>query len=324
MRNIACLTLLVLAPACGGSSSTPDVPDAASTTQPCDHAAALCTKLDQCAPFFLKAIYGDVTGCTDRLTKTCIAQSLSDGSGMTESNIVACEAALTTATCDDVFANNLPACTFRGSYADGATCGDSSQCASGFCSHGSEVCGVCTAKGAAGAACPSGSNDECLTGLVCSSGHVCVAPAAVGGACDDATAPCLVGSFCTTAKTCALTVTVGQECPGGYLNLGDGTLCWAKSTAASPQLAAQIGTAGTGHACGLAPGNGLPATLCAPGGVAACTQTAGGISLFGIPTTGQCAALTPDGYQCNATSECFAGAQCIAGTCQIPSGRYCN
>jgi hypothetical protein len=327
MRNITCLALVALAAACGSSAtSSPDAAGPGPDTkqvQPCDRAVALCAKLEACAPFLLAAAYGDVTGCTDRLLKVCTAQSQSDGSGMTPANILACEAALATATCNDVFANNVSGCVFHGTYADGATCGDSSQCASGFCSHGGILCGVCTAKGAAGAACPSGSNDECQTGLVCSSGNVCVAPAAVGAACDDTTAPCLIGSFCTSAKTCALTVPVGQECPGFYINLGDGTLCLGKSTAASPQLAAKFGTAGKGEICGLAPGNGLPATLCAPGSVAACTQTADGILLFNIPTKGLCAALRDDGYTCTASSACMAGAQCIAGTCQIPSGRYC-
>ena len=326
MRKLAFVALVALPSACG-SSSPPASPDTAPAdtklVQPCEHAVALCAKLAQCAPFLLAAAYGDLAGCNDRLTKVCTAQSQSDGSGMTQANILACEAALATATCNDVFANNVPGCVFHGNYADGATCGDGSQCASGFCSHGGNLCGVCTAKGATGAACPSGNNDECQTGLVCSSGNLCVAPVGVGAACDDATAPCLTGSFCTTAKTCALTVAVGQECPGGYLNLGDGTVCFGKSTAGSPQLAAQIGTAGPGQVCGLAPGSGLPATLCAPGSVAACTLTAGGITLFNLPTKGICAALTQEGYTCAASSACMAGAQCIADTCQIPSGRYC-
>jgi len=183
---------------------------------------------------------------------------------------------------------------------------------------------VCAARGGAGAACASGSNDECQTGLVCSSGKLCAAPAVVGGPCDDNTAPCLLGAFCTTAKTCALTVAAGQECPGAFLNLGDGTVCFGKSTPASPQLAAQIGAAGIGEPCGLAPGNNLPATLCAPGSVPACAPGAGSIELFGMPTKGTCAAPREDSYTCTASSACKAAALCIAGTCQIPSGRYCT
>lgn len=345
MKNIASLAWLTLVLACSSSSTTPDAaglgpdttiegiadtagatsgtPDTKLVAPGCEHAAALCTKLDLCSPFYLKAGYGDVAGCTDRLTKVCTAQSQSDGSGMTQANLVACEAALNAATCNDVFANNVAACTFHGILANGATCGDSTQCASGFCSHGGNLCGVCAAKGTAGAACASGGNDECQTGLVCSSGKVCVAPAALGGACDDTTAPCLIGTFCTTAKTCALTVAAGQDCPGAYLNFGDGTVCFGKSTAANPQLAAQIGTAGKGEICGLAPDNGLPATLCAPGSVAACKATSL-INLFGIPTSGVCLALIQDTYRCSLSTDCFAGAQCIAGTCQIPSGRYCS
>jgi hypothetical protein len=342
MRKLACLSMVVLASACSSNSecALPPVdaapqPDAAlpgsdlaapdlRPAQTCDHAIALCAKLAECAPFLLAAAYGDLAGCNDRLTKVCTAQSQSEGSGMTLANILACETALATAICDDVFANNVPGCAFRGTFPDGATCGDSSQCQSGFCGLGGNLCGVCTAKGAAGVACPSGSNDECATGLVCSSGKICVAPAVLGAVCDDATAPCLVGSFCTTGKTCALTVKAGAECPGAYLNLGDGTLCFGKSSATSPQYAAQIGTAGPGELCGLAPADDLPATLCAPGSVAACTLLSGGIALFNLPTEGMCAALTKDGYRCTTSSACLTGAQCIAGTCQIPSGRYCS
>ena len=155
MRNITCLALVALAAACGSSAtSSPDAAGPGPDTkqvQPCDRAVALCAKLEACAPFLLAAAYGDVTGCTDRLLKVCTAQSQSDGSGMTQANILACDAALATATCNDVFANNVSGCVFHGTYADGATCGDSSQCASGFCSHGGILCGVCTAKGAAGA-----------------------------------------------------------------------------------------------------------------------------------------------------------------------------
>ena len=346
MRNTAFVVAILMSPACGGSSGITTPPTDAAVADPdaageagvptkggsdaktvasgCDHAVALCTKLGECAPFLLQAVYGDAAMCADRLTKACTDQSLSAGSGMTEANILACEAALGAATCNDVFANNVPACTFHGTLADGATCGDNSQCASGFCSQGSNLCGVCAGKGGAGAACASGSNDECQTGLVCSSGKICAQPAAGGAACDDSTQPCLTGSFCTAAKTCALTVPAGQDCPGAYFNFGDGTLCSAKSSPASPQVSTQIGTASVGEACGLAPGNGSPATLCAPGSVAACSLAADGILLFGIPTKGICKAPRDDGFTCTATDICQPGAQCISSTCQIPSGRYCQ
>ena len=337
MRISSFIFALAILPACGRSNSNPDQANDAAAPEPaadtgtptmgasdakivtsgCDHAAALCTKMEECAPFFLKAVYGDAAKCADRLTRACTEQSRSTGSGMTESTILACESALKTASCNDMFANNVPACAFHGTLADGSLCGDGSQCASAFCSRGADLCGKCAVKGPAGAACASSSNDECQTGLVCGSGKICVVPAAVGGACDDATKPCLIGSFCTSAKTCALTVAAGQTCPGNYLNLGDGTLCLG-------QTSAQIGTATEGQPCGLSPGNGQPATLCAPGSVAACTLLSGGIQLFGLPTKGICSAAVQDGFTCSATDLCQPGAQCISGTCRIPSGRYCT
>jgi hypothetical protein len=346
MRITVLLVAVLWVPACGGSSSLPipstdaavadpdsaGVPskgatDAKAVASGCDHAAALCAKLGDCAPFLLKAIYGDATTCANRLTKACTEQSLSSGSGMTEVNILACETGLAAASCKDVFANNVPACSFHGTLADGATCGDNSQCGSGFCLRGGNLCGVCAGKGAAGSACPSGSNDECQSGLVCSSGKLCAQPAEVGGACDDTTQPCLTGAFCTSAKTCASTVKTGDKCPGAYLNFGDGTVCFGKDTVANPQVSAQIGTASAGQPCGLAPGTDLPATLCAPGSVAACTLVSGGIQLFGLPTKGICVDPLPDGHTCTTADICQPGAQCIgsvSATCQIPSGRYCT
>jgi len=327
MKSTAFLVAILLLPACSGSNSNPvDSGSGPDVKSGCELAASLCTKLDQCAPFLLAAVYGDLSACSDRLTKACTAQMRSSGSGMTEASLQSCADALATATCTDVFANNVPACSLRGSLADGTTCGDNSQCASGFCALGDAICGVCAGKQAAGAACASGSNDECQTGLVCSSGKLCAPPAVVGGPCDDTTQPCLTGSFCTNAKTCALTVAAGQDCPGAYLNLGDGTVCFGKGTAASPQISTQILTAAKGEPCGLAPDNGQGATLCAPGGVAACSLGSGGIQLLGLPTKGVCAAPIDDYKPCDptvATSICQPSAQCIAGTCQIPSGRYC-
>jgi hypothetical protein len=340
MRSTAFAVTVLMVSACGGSNGNSNPPldaaigdpdasagdtgvptkggaDAKTLASGYDHASALCAKLAECAPFLLEAGYGDEATCTERLTTACTEQSLSSGSGMTQANILACEAALTAATCNDVFANNVPACAFHGTLANGAICGDGSQCASGFCSHGSDLCGVCADKGASGAACPSGSNDECQTGLVCSSGKVCAKPAVLGGACDDTTQPCLTGSFCTTAKTCASMVKAGEACPGTYLNLGDGTLCLGATST-------QIGTAKQGQPCGLAPDTGQPPTLCAPGGVAACTLVSGGIQLLGLPTKGICAAPKDDGFTCTAADICQPAAQCISGTCRIPSGRYCQ
>jgi hypothetical protein len=307
----------------GGPSLDADLPtrgggDGPVAASGCEDAIALCTKLNECAPFLIQAIYGNVAGCADRITSLCTEQAGSPGSGMTAGNLAACKAALQTATCIDVFSNSLPACSFRGTLADGSTCGDHSQCASAFCSTGGNLCGICAPKQANGGACPSGGNDECQSGLVCGSGKTCVAPGVLGGPCDDKTQPCMGGTFCTTAKTCALTVQAGQNCPGGYLSLADGTYCTGKDVPA-----AQIATAAVGKECGLAPGAGLPATLCAPGGVAACTPLADSINLLGVPTHGQCAALADDGFTCAASALCQAGAQCIAGTCQIPSGKYC-
>lgn len=302
-----------------GSVATRGGSDGGSTASGCEQAAALCATLNRCAPFLLAAGYGDVVGCSARLTKVCSDQAGSNGSGMTQANILACKAALEAASCNDVFANNVPQCTFHGSLADGATCGDSAQCASGFCGTGGNLCGACAPKQGAGAPCTSGSNDECQPGLVCSAGKACVTPAAVGGACDDTTQPCLPGSFCTSAKTCALTVAVNDTCPGAYLSLVDGTFCTAKGTQAKA-----FGAAATGKPCGLAPADGSPATLCAPGGVPACSPSQGSVMLLGMPTRGTCAATTDDGYTCTADSICATGAQCVAGTCQIPSGKLCS
>jgi hypothetical protein len=325
MKYTASVALLLVSWGCGGSSSSPDggtatrgATDGPVAASGCEHAVALCNKVAECAPFLLKAIYGDLTGCADRLTRACTEQATSNGSGMTRDKLLACETALSAATCNDLFGNNIPGCTFHGTFADGSPCGDNSQCTSGFCNTGGNLCGTCEGKQPAGAACASGSNDQCQSGLVCSSGKTCATPGVVGGACDDKTQPCLTGAFCTNAKTCALTVEAGEKCPGAYLNLGDGTFCTNKDAQST-----QIETASAGQECGLSPGTGKSATLCAPGSVAACTPLNDSITLLGIPTHGMCADPVQDGFPCTVSSACLAGAQCIAGTCQIPSGKYC-
>lgn len=325
MKHTACLALLSLALGCSSSSDTDGgtvtrgASDGPSAASGCERAGALCAKLAECAPFLLEAGYGDLEGCTARFIKACTEQATSNGSGLSRANILACEAALQTATCDDVYGNNVPACFFHGTLAEGTTCGDHGQCATGFCSTGGNLCGTCAPKQPANGACPSGSNDECQAGLVCSSGKTCVAPGVLGGPCDDKTQPCLTGSFCTSAKTCAAMVKANDKCPGAYLNLADGTYCTGKDA-----LAGKFGTAHVGEECGLAPGAGKPATLCAPGSVAACTPLADSIMLLGMPTHGQCAKPIEDGFTCTPTSICQTGAQCIAGMCQIPSGKYCQ
>jgi hypothetical protein len=297
--------------------------DAAAVAAGCERAAALCAKLDACVPFYLRVLYGDAATCADRLTKACTAQAASVGSGFTQAHLVACETALETASCEAILSNDLP-CNFNGTLADGTVCGDNTQCTSGFCQRAGGLCGVCAPKGGPGGACASGSTDECLAGLVCSQNKTCVAPAGAGEACDDASLPCATNLFCTVAKTCARTVAAGQECPGTYLNIADGTLCVGKSTATNPQLATQLGVAGYGSPCGLAPGNDEPPTLCGPGAVAACALSSGAITLFGLPTKGVCVRPVEDGKTCLATDLCEPGAQCINGVCQIPSGRSCQ
>jgi hypothetical protein len=339
MKNSLCLVLLLSACSSSSTPATPDAytagpdaeaavdvgtptrgaPDAGASSAGCGRAAALCGKLEACAPFFLKAGYGDLPSCTDRLTKVCTEQSKANGSGMTEAALAACEAALTQATCSDVFANKVSACVFHGALADGDACGDHGQCASGLCKTGGALCGVCTPKGGVGAACASGSNDECQTGLVCSSGKICATPAALGGLCDEKTQPCVSGTFCTSANTCASMVPAGAECPGIYLNFTDGTLCTGKGSSSL-----QLGTAAPGKDCGLLPGDGVPPTLCAPGGVAACAGLVGSSQLLGIPTKGICTAPIEDAFNCTANSDCLTGSQCINGTCRIPSGMYCT
>jgi len=324
MKHTACLALLSVALGCSSSSDTDGGTvtrggaDGPGTASGCDHAAALCEKLGECAPFLLAAGYGDIAGCTARLVKACTEQATSNGSGLTRANILACEAALQAATCNDVYGNSVPACAFHGALGEGTTCGDSSQCDTGFCNTAGNLCGTCAPKRPAGGDCPSGSNDECQPSLVCSSGKICVTPGALGGPCDDKTQPCLTGNFCTGAKTCAATVKAGEKCPGAYIDFGDGTFCTGKDAQAG-----QFGTAQWGEECGLAPGAGKPATLCAPGSVAACTPLSDSITLIGMPTHGQCARPSEDGFTCTPSSICQTGAECIAGTCQIPSGRYC-
>jgi len=114
----------------------------------------------------------------------------------------ACLARIQSTTCVDLMQMESGAflsCvkgTVSGTAANGAGCGDSAECAAGYCDFATATCpGTCNAFVAPDGVCSHG--EVCAAGLACDGVH-CVAPTtvAIGGACNGADLLCAAGSVC--------------------------------------------------------------------------------------------------------------------------------
>src|SRR5579883_2356783 len=108
--------------------------DAACTT----YAQQYCARYGTCSFLGNEIIYGDDNTCRGRVQLSCMARGMAPGTGFGPSQITACAAAIATASCGDFFnmasAGAIAACNpVAGTLADGAACGDHSQCHSAFC-----------------------------------------------------------------------------------------------------------------------------------------------------------------------------------------------
>ena len=132
MRNTIFLVAILSIPACGGSSSVATTPTDAAAVDPdatagdtgapggsdAKASAALCGKpvhqAKRVRPVSPRGGLRRLDHVLGWLTLACTEQSRSTGSGMTEASLQQCADALDTAACKDVFANNIPACTVKG------------------------------------------------------------------------------------------------------------------------------------------------------------------------------------------------------------------
>lgn len=324
-RTIALLGLASLLAACGSSNSPSTTPpiDGGSDTAAAvtidkgctDLAAAYCAKIGSCAPFFIMLDYGTDANCRSRFHDQCVANGASPNSGDLGSNFEACASEAPGFTCDQLFADTLPAACLPvpGKGAIGDACTDSSQCQSTFCAIGGDSsCGSCVSPPAAGDPCAAGSS--CPDGLACASG-VCVAKGLAGASC--ASAPCIgnlecFNDVCTALgaadQTCDINGKTAVSC-----DITNGLFCNPTTSKCTPI----VPDATIGAACGFSTSTGL-LTVC--GATAYCKANTGSTSV------GVCTLRAADGAACASDAilgvgPCTPPSSCIGGTCQqaIPS-----
>ncbi len=136
-------------------------------------AAASCKRINACASFGVKAMYGSTAQCAERGKVTCLAGLKFSGSSITIEKMNACIAEVADAECSSLSVGN--ACKFGpGTLPSGAKCIDSTQCVSEFCARSpTSQCGTCAKPTSVGGACV---NKTCSIGQYCTTANKCVAP----------------------------------------------------------------------------------------------------------------------------------------------------
>lgn len=290
--------------------------------------AALCDKIQSCAPSYMQLGYGDAAACKARAMLGCKADLAAPSTAITPSDTAACATAAKTATCAALLDNDTPAACLpkAGGLDDGKPCGNDSQCKTGFCGYDSdkEVCGLCAAKPAEGAKCV---RSKCPAGLKCSRTDTCAKVVADGGACDDSK-PCATGSSCFKGKCTKDQATDGAACDD---KLSTAPGCDALQGYACLQNKCQkIALVGDGKECGFdfdaTSGTIKSLTLCDKGGWCK------GIDLAAKPPVlkGTCQPAAKDGEACVADATfnkgpgCTAPAKCVSGKCALPDAATCK
>jgi len=286
---------------CGSDSVTPN--------QACaDLAAAFCGRIDACANLILRIAYGDTATCRARGALVCPQVFKAPGTTTTPDRLEACSKAVAALSCADVYTRQIPqACRAKpGPQADGTTCGDDGQCASGFCRKSGLACGTCGPRAQAGATCTV--DDDCDAGLACAANRQCVAFGSAGATCD-ANRPCAAPLVCDAGR-CVTPGDAGASCTpspsGGNCDHTQGLYCPAGGTCRL------VVYASAGQACGVQSSGDL--ALCTAG--ATCSST----------PSGTCVAPAVDGAACNPANnvKCLSPASCDNGLCKLPDPASCH
>jgi len=326
MRNVV-FALAVFALGLGCSSGSSDSATVTADQACTDFAATLCDQIQTCAATYVQSSYGDVANCKTRAKLECMQTASAPNTGATAPDIAACASAAKSTPCSALLNNQWPSqCTPKsGGVADGAPCGNDSQCKSGFCGldDDKEVCGVCAKRPGEGEACVRG---RCPLGLICSDNNtLCVKPVAVGGACDGKTA-CTAASHCYASKCVADVATEGGACDsdsvaGPACDGTKGLICLGKKC-----IKVSFTTAGA--ECGIKfEGTTIKSfALCEKSGWCK------GFNATATPPTftGTCEPAAADGQPCiaDATFEkgpgCLEPAECVGGKCTLPDATVCK
>lgn len=286
-------------------------PDGSSPEELACQAAAVadCAKLESCVPILFGVLYGNRTKCEEREGLTCLARLTAVKGHVTTVHVDACAAAIGAATCGRILEREisgleLPECIPPpGDVANGRSCGDSAQCASGRCKL-VDSCGGCAVPGRAGQPCDR--HADCDNGLVCV-GFACRVPAEVNQSCTD-DAGCRGNLVCGRNGRCATPMPAGVACDPAFdiCDLfGAGAVCHPETA-----VCTKIELSPPGGDCGIF----------SNGDVALC---AGG----SCGDNGICVEFPGDGAYCDlGTPSCMAPAFCtnvFGGICQLPNPNSC-
>jgi hypothetical protein len=290
----------------GGDAGDETGPIPTDPAQICLGMQKYCERFNACAPYYIGLEFGTVAKCTERLTIQCLDAVAAPGSGLDGTAMVACTAALETASCNDLFNRTIPACNFKGTRANGMACGTDEQCSSGRCAKSMGACGTCADFAADGAAC--GFDEDCAPGRLCNEDDRCVVPAMPQATCSTAR-PCQYGFACVAAACQPSVTTAGGACGSAGCSLPHGLYC------------------GSGNTCAAIPLN-APAAVCRDSTTMP-AHCAGGTCILGqTGDTGTCFAFAADGQACGDASDneldCQAPSLCVADKCAPPNSASCN
>jgi hypothetical protein len=274
--------------------------------------------------------------CFGGSSNTCLFDSFecpdlvfSDGSGQTVADLQACADAYLTFPCERLEKGDLPDCVTPGRRPAGALCAYAMQCASLYCTHQGEGCGVCAEPVLVGAMFCS-ADQVCREPMSCQSGGTCVAPSVIGkvaGAACMTDANCLDMDCSSTTQVCTAYPTLGMDC-SEHRHCGGGNYCAGSfRCSAPPSLGAPCGTDAATASANVCAADAVCRTLNAPGpGICAKRPNVGEPCLTN--EDGTPIAVCASGARCDltlATPLCVSlsaiGAPCTANECQ--SGLVC-
>jgi len=271
----------------------------------------ICSKTDQCSHFLFQLKEPDTATCAARYALQCETQLRAPGSSATAAFVQACAAATAAGSCNDLFDGVLPsACLSEppGQLANGAACGESTQCASLDCRKATaSYCGVCATAAKSGESCTSA---DCAPGLLCMGDQICRPLVPQGSSCST-NSHCQFPLVCKSGS-CAVPAELGATCSSSdpTCDSTNGLVC---DPTTSKCVSVALAAAGT--TCGVV--SGTPYTC-----------SGGALCKFASSTaaTGSCLAPALDGASCS-TSEgpgCEGPAFCSSGACTMPDPTTCK
>jgi hypothetical protein len=261
-----------------------------------------CARLLACDPTGLRARFGELGGCNDRMLPVCLRRLSAPSSGVTVAGLHDCAVDLAALGCGDYFNGNTPAsCRPVGLLSVGLACGDGTQCKTGFCYRANpdvSLCGTCGLARVVGATCgatqPTGY--QCGPGLTCGGG-ACVTPAVPGGDCTQRA--CGANLSCVSGA-CVAPGGIGDACQMGMrmCDLTRGLVCNLDTDRCAVAQMVDVGADCTG------------ARVCGPDGY--CNQ-------------GTCVPRVEDERAClKSGAPCRAPYLCVGNVCTLPDPLSCS